>query len=120
MSDLNTLLEEYATLRDTIMGLEETKEQLAKQIKEAMQAGATPETDLYRAVLKVTRRVEYPTERFREVFGDELTLQAAHIDRKKAEALATEGKISSQHLGDIAQIREIHALHLVSKTAKPK
>lgn len=113
---LPELLERYAMLRDTIQGLEAEKEELGKAIKAALDAGEQAETDLYRAVLKVSRRVEYPLERFRETFGDAATLEVATIDRKKAEALALAGDLDGGQLRDIAVVKETQALVLQPKT----
>lgn len=113
---LADLLERYATLRDTILGLEAEKEELGKELKAALEAGEHAETDLYRATLKVTRRTEYPLERFREVFGDAAALEAANIDKKKAEALAKAGDLDGGQLKEIAQVKEIQALVLIPKT----
>ena len=113
---LPELLERYATLRDTIQGLEAEKDDLGKHIKRALEGGEQAETDLYRAVLKVSRRVEYPLERFREVFGDVAALEVATIDRKRAEALAQAGDLDPEQLRDIAQIKETQALVLLPKT----
>lgn len=113
---LPELLERYAMLRDTVQGLEAEKDELGKQIKAALESGEHAETDLYRAVLKVTRRVEYPIDRFREVFGDAATLEVAQIDKKKAEALAGAGDLDGEALRELAQIKEIQALVLLPKT----
>lgn len=113
---LAELLERYAMLRDTIQGLETEKDELGKHIKAALEGGERAETDLYRAVLKVSRRVEYPIERFREVFGDAATLEAASIDKKKVAALTEAGDLDGQALQDIAQVRETQALVLLPKT----
>ncbi|GAA5503845.1 hypothetical protein Dxin01_03609 [Deinococcus xinjiangensis] len=113
---VSELLERYAMLRDTILGLEAEKEELGKQIKGALEGGEQAETDLYRAVLKVSRRVDYPLERFREVFGDAATLEVASIDKKKAEALAGAGDLDAEKLRELANIRETQALVLLPKT----
>lgn len=113
---LAELLERYAMLRDTVLGLEAEKEELGKQIKAALEGGEEAETDLYRAVLKVSRRVEYPVERFREVFGDAATLEVATIDKKKADALAQAGDLDGERLRDLANVKETQALVLLPKT----
>lgn len=113
---LAELLERYAMLRDTMLGLEAEKEALGAQIKAALQTGEQAETDLYRATLKVSRRVEYPLERFREVFGDAATLEAATIDRKKAEALAQAGDLDKDALRNLSVVKETQALVLQPKT----
>lgn len=113
---LTELLERYAMLRDTIQGLEAEKDDLAKQIKAALEGGEHAETDLYRAVLKVARRIEYPLDRFREVFGDAAALEVATIDRKRAEALAQAGDLDAEQLKDIAQVKETQSLVLLPKT----
>ena len=113
---LDDLLERYATLRDTILGLETEKEDLAGRIKAALQAGGRAETDLYRAALKVSRRLEYPLDRFREAFGDAAALEVATIDRRRAEALARAGDLDGARLRDIAEVRETQALVLHPKT----
>lgn len=113
---LTDLLERYAMLRDTILGLETEKEDLAARIKAALQGGERAETDLYRATLKVSRRLEYPVERFREAFGDAAALEVATIDRRRADALARAGDLDSERLKDIAVVKETQALVLHPKT----
>lgn len=113
---LAELLERYAMLRDTMLGLEAEKEALGAQIKAALQTGEQAETDLYRATLKVSRRVEYPLERFREAFGDAAALEAATIDRKKAEALAQAGDLDKETLRNLGVVKETQALVLQPKT----
>lgn len=113
---LSDLLERYAMLRDTIQGLEAERDDLGVQIKAALGAGEHAETDLYRAVLKVSRRIEYPLDRFREVFGDAAALEVATVDRKKAEALAQAGDLDGDRLRDLAVVKETQALVLQSKT----
>ncbi len=113
---LTELLERYATLRDTILGLEAEKEELGKQLKAELERGEHAETDLYRATLKVSRRLEYPLERFRETFGDAATLEVATIDKKKAEALAQAGDLDGEKLREIANLKETQALVLLPKT----
>lgn len=53
--DLVEALERYATLRDTIQGLEVERDALASQLKEALTANPALrlQTDLYRAVERV-------------------------------------------------------------------
>lgn len=113
---LEDLLERYATLRDTLQGLELERDELAAQIKAALVGGARAETDLYRADLKVSRRVEYPLDRFRDVFGDAAALEVAAIDRKKAEALAKSGDLDGDRLRELAVVKEVQALVLIPKT----
>ncbi|WP_165795287.1 hypothetical protein [Deinococcus koreensis] len=113
---LSDLLERYAMLRDTIQGLETERDELGAQIKAALGAGEQAETDLYRASLKVSRRVEYPLERFREVFGDAAALEVATVDRKKAEALAQAGDLDAEQLRALAVVKETQALVLQAKT----
>ena len=113
---LSDLLERYAMLRDTIQGLEAERDELGAQLKAALGSGEHAETDLYRAVLKVSRRIEYPLDRFREVFGDAAALEVAAIDRKKAEALAQAGDLDGERLRDLAVVKETQALVLQSKT----
>ncbi|KQR26900.1 hypothetical protein [Deinococcus sp. Leaf326] len=113
---LTELLERYATLRDTLLGLEAEKEELGKHIKAAMEDGEYAETELYRAVLKVQRRVEYPIEQFREVFGDAATLEVAVVDKRKAEALAKAGDLDGERLRNVAVVKETQALVLLPKT----
>lgn len=112
---LGELLERYATLRDTILGLETEKTELGEIIKAALLRGEQAETDLYRSSIKVQRRLEYPLERFREVFGDAATLEVASIDKKKAEALAKAGDIDAGQLRELALVKEIQALVLSAK-----
>ena len=66
-------------------------------------------------MLKRSRRVEYPLDRFREVFGDAATLEAASIDKKKAEALAKAGDLDPEQLQALAEVREVVSLVLVQK-----
>ncbi|WP_043802448.1 hypothetical protein [Deinococcus gobiensis] len=113
---LAELLERYATLRDTLLGLEAEKEELGKHIKVALEGGEQAETELYRAVLKVQRRVEYPIERFRETFGDAAALEVAVVDKRRAEALAKAGDLDGERLRDVAVVRETQALVLLPKT----
>ncbi|MEF2276884.1 hypothetical protein V3W47_01145 [Deinococcus sp. YIM 134068] len=113
---LDDLLERYATLRDTMQGLELERDELAAQIKAALASGARAETDLYRADLKTSRRVEYPLDRFRDVFGDAAALEAATIDRKKAEALAKSGDLDAERLRELAVMKETQSLVLIPKT----
>lgn len=113
---LDELLERYATLRDTILGLEAEREELAKEIKTALAAGEQAETDLYRAHLKRQYRIEYPVDRFREVFGDAATLEVATVDRRKAEALAKAGDLDGAALKNLAVQKEIQVLVLIPKT----
>lgn len=114
--DIHELLERYAMLRDTIQGLETEREALGTQLKAALASGEQAETELYRAVLKVSRRIEYPLERFREVFGDAAALEVASVDRKKADALAGVGDLDAARLRDLAVVREIQVLTLQPKT----
>lgn len=113
---LAELLERYATLRDTLLGLEAEKEELGKHIKAALEGGEHAETELYRAVLKVQRRVEYPIEHFREVFGDAAALEVAVVDKRRAEALAKAGDLDGERLRDVAVTKETQALVLLPKT----
>lgn len=114
--DLPALLERYAMLRDTLLGLEVERDELAAQIKAALLSGAQAETELYRATLKVSRRVEYPIDRFRETFGDAAALEVATVDRKKAETLAKAGDLDAEQLRGLAVVREVQALVLQPKT----
>lgn len=116
LEDLAALLERYATLRDTLLGLEAERDALAALIKTALLSGQEAETDLYRATLKVSRRVEYPLDRFREAFGDAAALEVASVDRKKADALAKAGDLDPERLRDLAVVREVQALVLQPKT----
>jgi hypothetical protein len=113
---LEELLERYAMLRDTIQGLETEREALGAQLKAALAGGERAETELYRAVLKVSRRVEYPLDRFREVFGDAAALEVATVDRKKAETLAGAGDLDAERLRELGVVREIQVLTLQPKT----
>lgn len=114
--DLPALLERYAMLRDTLMGLEAERDELAARIKGALLSGAEAETELYRATLKVSRRVDYPMDRFREIFGDAAALEVASVDRKKADALAKAGDLDAEQLRELAVIKEVQALVLQPKT----
>jgi hypothetical protein len=114
-TDLDGLFDRYTVLRDTIQGLEAERDELGALIKAALQEGQQAETDLYRAVLKRSRRVEYPVSRFREVFGDAATLEVASVDKKKAEALAKAGDLDAEQLQALAEVREVVSLVLVQK-----
>ena len=113
---LSELLERYATLRDTILGLETERDELGARVKAALLGGGQAETDLYRATLKVSRRIEYPLARFREVFGDAAALEVATIDRRRAEALAKSGDLDGERLRELAVVKETQALVLQPKT----
>lgn len=113
---LSELLERYATLRDTILGLEAERDELGAQVKAALLGGGQAETDLYRATLKVSRRIEYPLDRFREVFGDAAALEVATVDRRRAEALAKSGDLDGERLRELAVVKETQALVLQPKT----
>ena len=112
---LHELFDRYATLRDTIQGLEAEREELGTVIKAALLDGQSAESDIYRAALKRSRRLEYPIARFREVFGDAATLEVASIDKKKAEALAKAGDLDGDALADLAEVKEVVSLVLVQK-----
>ena len=113
--DLNELLDRYAVLRDTVQGLEAEREELGTVIKAALLAGQRAETDIYRATLKRSRRLEYPVQRFREVFGDAATLEVASVDKKKAEALANAGDLDRDALANLAEVKEVVSLVLTQK-----
>ncbi|WP_407569179.1 hypothetical protein [Deinococcus altitudinis] len=113
--DLNELFDRYATLRDTIQGLEAEREELGAVIKAALLAGQSAETDIYRATLKRSRRLEYPLDRFREVFGDAATLEVASVDKKKAEAMAKAGDLDGDALANLAEVKEVVSLVLMQK-----
>jgi len=113
--DLHELFDRYATLRDTIQGLEAEREELGAVIKAALIAGEQVESDIYRAVLKRSKRLEYPVARFREVFGDAATLEVANVDKKKAEALAKAGDLDAGALQELAEVKEVVSLVLMPK-----
>ena len=112
---LHELFDRYATLRDTIQGLEAEREELGAVIKAALLEGQSAESDIYRAALKRSRRLEYPVSRFREVFGDAATLEVASIDKKKAEALAKAGDLDPEQLQALAEVKEVVSLVLMQK-----
>ncbi|GGR34393.1 hypothetical protein GCM10008957_50680 [Deinococcus ruber] len=114
-AELPELFDRYAVLRDTIQGLEAEREALGAVIKAALMAGEHPENDIYRAVLKRSKRIEYPVSRFREVFGDAATLEVASIDKKKAEALAKSGDLDAEQLRALAEVKELVSLVLLPK-----
>lgn len=115
--ELNELLDRYATLRDTIQGLEAEREELAKELKAAMEQGETPECSLYRAELRRSRSTEYPVDRFRDVFGDAATLEVAQIDRKKVDSLVKAGELDGAKVLDLAVVTErTPSLILMPKT----
>ena len=113
--DLHELFDRYTVLRDTIQGLEAEREELGAVIKAALLDGQSAETDIYRAALKRSRRLEYPISRFREVFGDVATLEVASIDKKKAEALAKAGDLDPEQLQALAEVKEVVSLVLMQK-----
>lgn len=113
--ELNDLFDRYATLRDTIQGLEAEREELGAVLKAALQAGQSAESDIYRAVLKRSKRVEYPIARFREVFGDAAALEVASIDKRRAEALARSGDLDMEQLQALAESKEVVSLVLRQK-----
>jgi hypothetical protein len=115
--ELHELFDRYTVLRDTIQGLEAEREELGAVIKAALLNGETAETDLYRAVLKRSKRVEYPLARFREVFGDAAALEVASIDKRRAEALARAGDLDMEQLQALAEVKEVVSLVLVQKDA---
>lgn len=110
---LDEKLERFAVLRDTIEGLRAEKDALGEEIKAAMLKGAKPECDLYRADLRTTRTPLYPVDRFREVYGDAATFEAAQIDNKKVKELVKSGDLDGTPLESIAVMQERHALYLV-------
>lgn len=106
MTEFQDLLDRYATLRDTIQGLEAERDELAGLIKGALQEGRQISTPLYRAELRRSTTTEYPLDRFRQVFGDAAALEVASIDRKKADALAKAGDLDAGRLRDLAVTRD--------------
>lgn len=116
MTTLDEKLERYAMLRDTIEGLQAEKDALGVEIKGAMLSGARPECELYRARLQTTRTPTYPVDRFREVYGDAATFEAARIDNRRVKELVKAGDLDGAPLEDIALMTDRHALYLVSKT----
>jgi hypothetical protein len=112
--DLVEALERYATLRDTIQGLEVERDALASQLKEALTADPALrlQTDLYRADVRKSMVTTYPTERFREVFGDAATLEVSVVDKKKADALVKAGELDGAALNALAVTKE-RAISLV-------
>ncbi|ULH14542.1 hypothetical protein MF271_10960 [Deinococcus sp. KNUC1210] len=114
-AELPELFDRYTVLRDTIQGLEAEREALGAVIKAALMAGEHPENDIYRAILKRSKRVEYPVSRFREVFGDAAALEVASIDKKKAEALARSGDLDADRLRELAEVKELVSLVLLPK-----
>lgn len=112
--DLVEALERYATLRDTIQGLEVERDALAAQLKEALTADPALrlQTKLYRADVRKSMVTTYPTERFREVFGDTATLEVSVVDKKKADALVKAGELDGAALKALAVTKE-RAISLV-------
>jgi hypothetical protein len=112
--DLVEALERYATLRDTIQGLEVERDALATQLKEALTADPTLrlQTDLYRADVRKSMATTYPLERFREVFGDAATLEVSVVDKKKADARVKAGELDGAALNALAVTKE-RAISLV-------
>ena len=60
--------------------------------------------------------MEYPLERFREVFGDAAALEVASIDRRRADALVKAGDLDGERLRELAVVKETQALVLQPKT----
>lgn len=116
MTTLDEKLERYALLRDTIEGLQAEKDALGVEIKGAMLSGAQPECELYRARLQTTRTPTYPVDRFREVYGDAVTFEAARIDNRRVKELVKAGDLDGAPLENIAVMIERRALYLISKT----
>lgn len=112
---LDEKLERFAMLRDTITGLEAEKSALGDDIKAAMIGGSAPETDLYRARLQTTRKITYPVDRFRDLYGDAAAFEVAAIDPKKVKVLVDAGDLDAEGLERIGEVREQHALCLVAK-----
>lgn len=113
---IEDMLERYATLRDTIQSLKAEQDELGAVIKAALAQGERAETDIYRAELRRSVRVEYPIDRFREVFGDAAALEVASIDRRRAEALAKAGDLDGKQLKNLGVGKEILSLRLIPKT----
>lgn len=114
---LDEKLERFAMLRDTISGLEEEKAALSNDIKAAMLDGHQPEPELYRARLQTTRKVSYPLDQFRDLYGDAAAFEVAVIDSKKVKALIDAGDLAAEDLERIGEVREQHALCLTAKAA---
>lgn len=114
--ELNALLERYATLRDSISGLEAEREHLAQVLRSALKSGRHAETDLYKARLQVTSRVKYDVQGFRTRYGDAATFEVASIDNKRVNALVKSGDLNPEHLADIREITEVHSLCLDTKS----
>lgn len=112
---LEEKLERFATLRDTITGLEEEKRALGDGIKAAMLRGDRPETDLYAARLQITRKVTYPLDQFRDLYGDAAAFEVAAIDTKKVKALVEAGDLDTEGLERIGEVHEQYALCLTAK-----
>ncbi len=105
-AELDAALERYALLRDSKLSIEEEMDALCTTIKRGIADGHAPKSELYRAELRASRTVDYPLDRFREVFGDAATLEACCIDRKKADALAKAGDLDGEQLKALATYRE--------------
>lgn len=114
--ELAAKLERFAMLRDTIQGLEIEKAELGAEIKAALVQGARAECELYRARLQTSRKVTYPVDRFREVYGDAATLEVSQIVNKRVRELVEAGDLDGQHLAAIGEVEERHALYLVPTT----
>lgn len=112
---LEEKLERFAMLRDTISGLDEEKRALGDSIKAAMLRGDRPETELYTARLQVTRKVTYPLDQFRDLYGDAAALEVAAIDTKKVKALVEAGDLDAGGLERIGEVHELYALCLKAK-----
>lgn len=109
---LEEKLERYATLRDTLAGLEAEKDALGAEIKAAMLAGAKPVSSLYRAALHPNRKVTYPLSAFREAFGDAATLEVATINPKRVAELVKAGDLDAQAVEGIAEVEVRQYLYL--------
>lgn len=114
---LSELLERYVTLRDTIESLEHEKKELGEQIKAALAAGNAVSSAEHESQLQHRKRLSYPMADFRAAFGDELALEAASIDRKKAAELAAAGRIDPERLSGIERVEGVISA-LVVKTKK--
>lgn len=117
---LTELLDRYATLRDTIQGLDAERRTLADTIKAALQDGHTAQTDLYRAELRPAYTDDYPMPLYRDTFGDAAALEVSTIDPRRVRALIQAGELDPDHAAGI-RVRTLKsvALHLIPLEPAP-
>lgn len=112
---LSELLDEYVTLRDTVTSLTAQKDELAAQLKAALQGGQEVTCDLYRAELRHSYTSEISVPDYRQMFGDTATLEVAQVNVKAVERLVKNGAIDPELVQAITRRRQRSlSLHLVA------